>query len=162
VYVKFVENGFKISHYHHGSKVPPPHAASSLADFSTLKLEAIRSSETSVHTISTRCEIPEYGILSVCNCSLTNIPHVFSRYIERPSPYQTNSMEPSPSWEATSRAATQECSNILWNSKKYQYRVHKSPPLFSVFNQINTAHATPSYLSKIRLNVILPPTSSSS
>jgi hypothetical protein len=37
---------------------PPAHAGSSLADFSTLKMEAIRSSETSVHTISTRRHIP--------------------------------------------------------------------------------------------------------
>jgi hypothetical protein len=34
-----------------------------LADFSTLKMEAIRSSETSVHTRSTRHHIPEDGIL---------------------------------------------------------------------------------------------------
>jgi hypothetical protein len=32
------------------------------ADFSTLKMEAIRSSETSVHTRSTRRHIPEDGI----------------------------------------------------------------------------------------------------
>jgi hypothetical protein len=36
---------------------------SSLADFSILKIEAIRSSETSVHQRSTRCHIPEDGIL---------------------------------------------------------------------------------------------------
>jgi hypothetical protein len=42
---------------------PPAHAGSSLADFSTLKMEAIRSSETSVHTKSTRRHIPEGGIL---------------------------------------------------------------------------------------------------
>jgi hypothetical protein len=41
----------------------PAHAGSSLADFSTLKMEAIRSSETSVHTRSTRRHIPEDGIL---------------------------------------------------------------------------------------------------
>jgi hypothetical protein len=39
------------------------HAGSSLADFSTLKMEAIRSSEMSVHTRSTRRHIPEEGIL---------------------------------------------------------------------------------------------------
>jgi hypothetical protein len=42
---------------------PPAHAGSSLADFSTLKMEAIRSSETSVHTRSARRHIPEDGIL---------------------------------------------------------------------------------------------------
>jgi hypothetical protein len=41
---------------------PPAHAGSSLADFlfsSTLKMEAIRSSETSINIISTRRHIPE-------------------------------------------------------------------------------------------------------
>jgi hypothetical protein len=38
-------------------------AGSSLTDFFTLKMEAIRSSETSVHTRSTRRHIPEDGIL---------------------------------------------------------------------------------------------------
>jgi hypothetical protein len=42
---------------------PPAHAGSSLADFYTLKMETIRSSETSVYTISTRRYIPEAGIL---------------------------------------------------------------------------------------------------
>jgi hypothetical protein len=42
---------------------PPAHAGSSLADFSTLKMEAILSSETSVHTRSTLRHIPEDGIL---------------------------------------------------------------------------------------------------
>jgi hypothetical protein len=49
---------------------PPAHAGSSLADFSTLKMEAIRSSETSVHTRSTRRHIPEDGILRFHFCSL--------------------------------------------------------------------------------------------
>jgi hypothetical protein len=42
---------------------PPTHAGSSLADFSTLKMEAIRSSETSVHIRSTWHHISEDGIL---------------------------------------------------------------------------------------------------
>jgi hypothetical protein len=42
---------------------PPAHAGSSHADFSTLKIEAISSSETSVHTRPTRRHIPEDGIL---------------------------------------------------------------------------------------------------
>jgi hypothetical protein len=42
---------------------PPAHAGSSLADFSTLKMEAISSSEKSVYTISTRRHIQQDGIL---------------------------------------------------------------------------------------------------
>jgi hypothetical protein len=42
---------------------PPTHAGSTLADFSTLKMEAIRSSETSLHTRYTLRHIPEDGIL---------------------------------------------------------------------------------------------------
>jgi hypothetical protein len=41
----------------------PAHAGSSLTDFSTLKMEAIRYSETSVRTRSTWRNIPENGIL---------------------------------------------------------------------------------------------------
>jgi hypothetical protein len=39
------------------------HVGSSLADFYTLKMEAIRSSETSIYTRSTLRHIPEDGIL---------------------------------------------------------------------------------------------------
>jgi hypothetical protein len=42
---------------------PPAHAGSSLADFSTLKMVTIRSSETSVHALTTRRQIPEDDIL---------------------------------------------------------------------------------------------------
>jgi hypothetical protein len=42
---------------------PPAHAGSSLADFSTLKMEAISSSETSTYTRTTPRHIAEDGIL---------------------------------------------------------------------------------------------------
>jgi hypothetical protein len=42
---------------------PPAHAGSPLADFSILKMEVIRSSETSVNARSTYCHIPEDDIL---------------------------------------------------------------------------------------------------
>jgi hypothetical protein len=47
---------------------PPAHSGSSLVDFSTLKMEAIRSSEMSVHPRSTWHHIPEDGILHVPTC----------------------------------------------------------------------------------------------
>jgi hypothetical protein len=43
-------------------------AGTSLADFSTLKMEAIRSYETSVHTRSTQRHISEEGILHSHRC----------------------------------------------------------------------------------------------
>jgi hypothetical protein len=42
---------------------PPAHAGSSLSDFSTLKMEAIRSSETSIHKKFTQRHISEDDIL---------------------------------------------------------------------------------------------------
>jgi hypothetical protein len=45
------------------------HAGSSLAYSSTLKMEAVGSSETSVHTRSTRSHVPEDSILQLAECS---------------------------------------------------------------------------------------------
>jgi hypothetical protein len=48
---------------------PPADAGSSFADYSTLNMEAIYSSETSVHTRSIRRHIPEEdGILHSHGC----------------------------------------------------------------------------------------------
>jgi hypothetical protein len=62
-------------------------------------------------------------------------------------------MELSPSGGASNSAATQEFPRISWNPKVH-YRVHKNPPL----SQINSIHTIPSYLSKIRFNIVQPPT----
>jgi hypothetical protein len=42
---------------------PSTHAGSSLVDFSTMKMEALRSSETSIHTRTRRHHMPENNIL---------------------------------------------------------------------------------------------------
>jgi hypothetical protein len=60
----------RIIQYYNNIQILQPlaHAGSSLADFYTLKLEAILSSETSVHTRSTQRHIPEDGILHRHHC----------------------------------------------------------------------------------------------
>jgi hypothetical protein len=55
------------------------HAGSALADFSTLKTEAIRSSEMSVNARSTQRHIPEDDILHNYRCETSNI--TYSLYV---------------------------------------------------------------------------------
>jgi hypothetical protein len=82
---------------------PPDHAGSSLPDFSILKMEAILSSKTSVHTRFTQRQIPEDNNipsnLSAVNFSETsvNFYHIIRRQIaehskrhEKPTPILTS------------------------------------------------------------------------
>jgi hypothetical protein len=49
----------------------------------------------------------------------------------------------------------------LWNPNVH-HRAHKSPPQDSILSQTNPIRPIDSYLPKVRLNVILPPTPRSS
>jgi hypothetical protein len=67
-------------------------------------------------------------------------------------------MKPGPPWETNSRSDTTEFPKILWNPKVH-YGVHERSPLVSNLTQTNPVRSTPPYFSKIRFNIILPPTS---
>jgi hypothetical protein len=67
----------------------------------------------------------------------------------------------SSSSEADSSSDSQNILHSIWNPKAH-YRVHKSPPLLPILNQINPLHAlTTIYFFKIRFNIIFIYTSRS-
>jgi hypothetical protein len=70
-------------------------------------------------------------------------------------------MELNTTREATSYAATQALTGILWNPMAH-YCNHKSLPIGPILNQTNAVHATASNLCKIHLNSIHLPTFCSS
>ena len=70
-------------------------------------------------------------------------------------------MEMCPSWKWT---VCQLCKNPFLHivrDPKFHYFLHTGPPLVLVMSQNNPGHV-PSYLCNINLNIIIPPTASSS
>jgi hypothetical protein len=74
------------------------------------------------------------------------------------SHHLTNSVEVSATREATSCTANRYIRRILWKPKAH-YRVHKNSPPIPILSQTSPAPTNQSYLYKIYLNVIHPPTS---
>jgi hypothetical protein len=57
----------------YGSQEPPTHVGSTFMDFSALKIEAIRSSETSFHIKSTWCHIQKRACITVTAVKTSNL-----------------------------------------------------------------------------------------
>jgi hypothetical protein len=64
-------------------------------------------------------------------------------------------------WKTGSHSACQKISCFFMDPKVH-YRVHKSPPLDPILSQLNPISLIDPYLLKVQLNVILPPTPTSS
>jgi hypothetical protein len=63
----------------------------------------------------------------------------------------TDSLEPSPSWEANSSSASRQISCILWNPT-FHYRVHSIKLLLYILSQMNPVHAFQSITSEPFVN----------
>jgi hypothetical protein len=111
-----------------------------------------------------------YIFLSECRIHLDNYICTIARYQLQVIMFMkslswrfriSNSVELSPIREATSCAASREFPWSLWKPKFHNH-IHKSCPSVPILRQTNSVHTTPSYLCKINLNVIHPPTTWSS
>jgi hypothetical protein len=64
----------------------------------------------------------------------------------------SNSTELSPSWDSVSCSSTQEFPT-LWKLK-FDYRVHKNPPLVPILSFMKLLHISASHLSDTPLNIL--------
>jgi len=93
-----------------------------------------------------------------CNGKALDELHIHVKYVISEI---TNSMEQSPSSEASSNSASQEIPRPIWNPKVH-YCVYNGPPLVPLVSQMNPVHNFPPYFPQIHSDIILPPTANSS
>jgi hypothetical protein len=131
----------------------PAHAGSSCADFSTLKIEAIRSSQTSIHTRSTHNRmhtikaLKHFSIITSCpdlmvskKCSHRFLNHMVTPYkktASHPPPYLHNTFWPPPPKIITVMMATFSVwQNNGKHSKSYTVQKPKSCSILSLTQYI--------------------------